>query len=324
MSGPDVSGVRRAALETGVTGVGDIPQLGPLPRRITVTADMAARLVAQQFAQWAGEPVRAVARGGWDNWTFRLGADKVLRLPSAPEYALAVAKEHRWLPRLAAALPVPVPRPLATGAPAQGYPFAWSVYEWIEGTPASFDAVADPVRFAADLADAVAALQRVEASDGPQPGTHNWYRGATVRTYEAQALHAIDDLRGHIDEARARQVWAEAVAATWDRVDVWFHGDLAPGNLLLSDGHLCAVIDFGTCGVGDPACDLAVAWTLLTPQGRSVFRSRLGVDDGTWARGRGWALWKALVSCVGPLDEGPDAVDARRVLTQVLADGDRA
>jgi aminoglycoside phosphotransferase (APT) family kinase protein len=267
--------------------------------------------------------VTPVENGGWDNWTFHLGDDMLLRLPSAEEYALAVEKEHRWLPELAPALPLPIPVPLAKGSPGATYPFAWSVYGWIEGTRATFESVVDPIGFAEDLADFVPALQSIDTSAGPQPGKHNWFRGATLRTYEAQALGAMAELRGHIDVVRAHELWTLALEAQWDGVDVWFHGDLAQGNLLLKDGHLAAVIDFGTCGVGDPACDLAIAWTLLSADGRDVFRKRLGVDDATWARGRGWALWKTLVLCANSLDEDDaDARDAHRVLLGILADPD--
>ena len=300
----------------------DVPDLGPIPQRRTVSAEQASQLVAEQFPRWAALPVTAVENGGWDNWTFHLGDDMLLRLPSAQEYALAVEKEHRWLPELAAALPLPIPVPLAKGSPGAGYPFAWSVYEWIEGTPARFESVVDPIGFAEDLADFVAALQSIDASEGPQPDKHNWFRGATLRTYEGQALGALDKLRGHIDVVLAHELWTRALDAEWDGVDRWFHGDLAQGNLLLKDGRLAAVIDFGTCGVGDPACDLAIAWTLLSVDGRDVFRRRLGVNDATWSRGRGWALWKTLVSYANNLDEDDaDALDARRVLSEILSDG---
>ncbi|SEC41129.1 Predicted kinase, aminoglycoside phosphotransferase (APT) family [Streptomyces sp. 3213] len=292
-----------------------------MPQRVAISAEEAGRLVAEQFPQWAALPVTAVDNGGWDNRTFHLGDNMLLRLPSAEEYALAVEKEHRWLPELAPALPLPIPVPLAKGRPGATYPFAWSVYRWIDGTPATFESVVDPIRFAEELANFVAALQSIDASEGPQPGKHNWFRGATLRTYEAQALGALDELRGHIDVALAGELWAQALEAQWDGADVWFHGDLAQGNLLLEDGQLAAVIDFGTCGVGDPACDLAIAWTLLSADGRGLFRKRLGVDDATWARGRGWALWKTLVSCANRLGEdSDDARNARRVLSEILAD----
>ena len=289
-----------------------------MPRRRTVDADQVRRLVAEQFPQWASLPVRPVARGGWDNFTFHLGDTMVARLPSAAEYALAVEKEQRWLPVLAPRLPLPIPVPLAEGKPGADYPFAWSIYPWLDGEPASAERIADPVRFAVDLAGFLAALQRVDTTGAPQPGKHNWFRGGTLRTYDEQTRRALAKLDGHVDTGLARDIWKTALDARWDGVDRWFHGDVAEGNLLLGQGELTAVIDFGTCGAGDPACDMAVAWTLLTADGRQAFRERLSVDEATWARGRGWALWKTLVTCArtwGSADR--EAVDARRVLAEI-------
>jgi aminoglycoside phosphotransferase (APT) family kinase protein len=297
------------------------PDLGPLPQRVTVDAEQARRLVGDQFPQWADLPVQPVAKSGWDNVTFRLGERMVARLPSAAEYALAVDKEQQWLPALAPRLPLPIPVPLAKGHPDADYPFSWSIYRWLHGEPASADRISDPVRFALDVAGFLAALQSVNTADGPQPGKHNWFRGATLRTYDAQARRALTALDGHIDLDLAREIWKTALDAPWDGVDVWFHGDIAPGNLLLDDGKLVAVIDFGGCGIGDPSCDMAIAWTLLTADGREAFRERLSIDQATWARGRGWALWKALVACaqtVGRADE--EAADARRVLGAIFSE----
>ncbi len=301
----------------------DIPDLGPLPQRIAVDAEQVRRLVADQFPQWADLPVEPVADGGWDNWTFHLGPEKLVRLPSAAEYAVAVDKEHRWLPVLAARLPLPVPTPLAQGEPGAGYPYPWSIYRWLDGEPASVDGIADPVRFALDLADFLAALQGVDTADGPQPGIHNWFRGGTLRTYDRQIQRALAQLDGHVDAELVRQIWASALDARWDGVDRWFHGDLAEGNLLLDDGQLAAVIDFGTCGVGDPACDLAIAWTLLSADGRQVLRQRLSVDAAAWARGRGWALWKTLSTCSRTFDEPKDAeefANAQRILGEIFSE----
>lgn len=298
-----------------------VPSLGLPPQRITIDTEQVERLIAEQFPQWAALPVTPVAVSGWDNATFHLGADMVVRLPTAAEYALAVEKEHEWLPVLAPQLPQPIPVPLTKGAPGAGYPFAWSVYAWIDGETASFGGVADGVRFASDVSDFVVALRGVDVSGGPQPGTHNWFRGGTLRTFDPLAQNALRDLAGHVDTELAREIWAASLAAPWDGVDTWFHGDLAQGNLLLADGALSAVIDFGTCGVGDPACDLAIAWTLLTAEGREVFRERLSVDEASWARGRGWALWKTLTNCAYSLGEADAAaVDARRVLAEIFAE----
>lgn len=294
-----------------------------MPKRVGVEVQQVRRLVGEQFPQWADLPVEPVAKGGWDNWTFHLGADMIVRLPSASEYAEAVEKEHRWLPVLAPVLPQPIPVPLGKGAPSAEYPHAWSIYRWLDGSTASAERIADPVRFAGDLGGFLAALQSVDAADGPQPGIHNWYRGGTLRTYDKNTQQALGDLMGRVDAELAREIWADALEARWDGVDRWFHGDIAEGNLLLGDGQLAAVIDFGTCGVGDPACDLAIAWTLLTAEGRQVFRDRLTVDEATWARGRGWALWKAVATCWYTYEDPADAVEfaaAKRVLDEIFSE----
>ncbi|WFE47971.1 aminoglycoside phosphotransferase family protein [Verrucosispora sp. WMMD1129] len=301
----------------------DVPDLGPVPQRITVDAEQVRRLVADQFPHLANLPIEPVANGGWDNWTFHLGPDLLVRLPSAAEYALAVDKEHRWLPALAARLPLPIPTPVAKGRPDASYPYPWSIYRWLDGEPASLDRIDEPARFAIDLAEFLVALRAVDAACGPQPGVHNWFRGGTPRTYDKLVEQALAELEGHVDAELVREIWATALDARWDGVDRWFHGDIAQGNLLLADGQLAAVIDFGTCGVGDPACDLAIAWTLLTADGRQAFRARLSVDDATWARGRGWALWKTLATCASTFDAPEDAAEfanARRILAGILSD----
>ena len=257
----------------------DAPDLGPAPKRASVDATQVRGLIRSQFPQWTDLPITPVAHGGWDNWTFHLGDDMLVRLPSAAEYAHAVEKEHRWLPLLAPQLPFPIPTPVGIGASSPDYPHPWSIYQWIVGETARPDRITDPVGFATDLATFLSALQPVDPGEGPQPGVHNWFRGGTLRTFDASTRHALRDLEGRIDVYRAREVWTDTLSAPWDGVDRWFHGDMAGGNLLLDDaGQLAAVIDFGTCGVGDPACDLAVAWTLLTSDGRQAFRERLAVD----------------------------------------------
>ena len=304
----------------------DPPDPGPVPERLTLESEDVRRLVGQQFPQWAGLSVEPVADGGWDNFTFHLGDTMVVRLPSASEYAQAVDKEHRWLPALGPQLPLPIPVPLAKGEPSADYPHPWSVYRWLDGVTADQGRIADPVGFATDLAEFLAALQRIDPADGPQPGVHNWYRGGSLRTWDQDTRRALTALEGLVDVERAGVVWAEALDAPWDGVDRWFHGDVAAGNLVLDDGRLSAVIDFGTCGVGDPACDLAIAWTLLTADGRQAFRERLSVDAASWARGRGWALWKALATCSYTYEDPEDADEfagARRVLDVILDDGAR-
>jgi aminoglycoside phosphotransferase (APT) family kinase protein len=290
---------------------------------VVIDAALVRRLVADQFPQWGRLPVRPVDVDGWDNCTFKLGDDLSVRLPSSASYVEQVGKEQRWLPLLAAHLPLPIPSPVAMGAPADDYPFPWSVYRWLAGETADAGRIEDPVEFAATLAGFLNALYRVDPSGGPEPGPHNFFRGGPLATYDEDTRHAIDRLGDQIPTDHVTEVWEAALAAHWDAAPVWFHGDVAAGNLLVSGGRLTAVIDFGSSGVGDPACDTSVAWTLLSGPSRQAFAADLAVDAGAWARGRGWTLWKALITMAGHLDGAADGVEparSRRVVDEVLAD----
>jgi aminoglycoside phosphotransferase (APT) family kinase protein len=256
-------------------------------------------MVAAQFPQWVGLHVRSLASGGWDNRTFHLGEQMIARLPSAAAYAPQVEKENLWLPRLGPSLPLPVPVPLAIGEPADGYPWRWSVYRWIEGESAAPNRIGDLSEFARDLAKFLIVLQRIDPTDGPPPGTHNFHRGGSLRTYDAETRQAIVALKDRLDVTAATGVWDAALGTIWQSAPVWIHGDISPGNLLVQDGRLSAVIDFGMLGVGDPACDLSIAWTLFEGESRKAFRAMLPLDAGTWARGRAWTLWKALIVAAG-------------------------
>jgi aminoglycoside phosphotransferase (APT) family kinase protein len=289
--------------------------------KVPIDASLVRRLVSTQFPQWAHLPIRPVELGGWDNRTFHLGERMTVRLPSAAAYALQVEKEHHWLPRLAPHLPLPIPVPLAMGQPADGYPWHWSVYRWLDGEVASIECIADLRQFAIDLAEFLVALYRIDATGGPPPGPQNFYRGGSLTVYDDETRQAIAALEGAIDTKAATAVWEAALAATWRGSPVWVHGDVAAGNLLVRDGRLSAVIDFGTSGVGDPACDLAIAWTLLAGESRETFRAALPLDDGTWTRGRGWTLWKALITLAALPDANALTASAsRRIADHVLAE----
>jgi aminoglycoside phosphotransferase (APT) family kinase protein len=288
---------------------------------VRIDASLVRRLIATQFPQWAHLPIRPVELGGWDNRTFHLGEEMTVRLPSAAAYSLQVEKEHRWLPRLAPNLPLPIPVPLAMGQPADGYPWHWSVYRWLDGEIATIEGIADLQQFARDLAHFLVTLYRIDPASGPPPGPHNFFRGGPLTVYDGETRQAIAALEGTIDTDAATAVWEEALAATWRGSPVWVHGDVAAGNLLVEKGRLSAVIDFGTSGVGDPACDLAIAWTLLAGESRETFRAALPLDDATWARGRGWTLWKGLITLAALPGTNADAVTAsRRILDEVLSE----
>jgi aminoglycoside phosphotransferase (APT) family kinase protein len=293
--------------------------------KVEIDTALARRLVDAHFPEWRHLPVRPVESGGWDNRTFHLGDAMTVRLPSAAPYALQVEKEHHWLPRLAPLLPLPIPVPLAKGRPGEGYPWPWSIYGWIEGKTATNERIGDLREFAGAVARFLVALQRIDATGGPPPGQHNFFRGGPLTVYDGETRKALTALKGRIDTELAASVWETALAAQWHGAPVWFHGDIAWGNLLVQDGRLSAVIDFGTSGVGDPSCDLAIAWALFRGESREAFRAALPLDEATWARGRGWTLWKALIVYAGHTGASPVEVEKSRVvLDEVLADFSRA
>ncbi|MGX1913277.1 aminoglycoside phosphotransferase family protein [Streptomyces phaeochromogenes] len=296
---------------------------------VTIDADLVRRLLAVQFPQWAELPISPVPRSGMDNATFRLGNVLSVRLPRYPRWVGQVEREHRWLPLLAPHLPLTVSEPLAAGVPGEGYPFPWSVYRWLEGETARTEGLADPGRAAGQLAEFIRALRKIDATDGPGPQWSNAFRGVPMGdgrdSLAADALvrPKIAKLKGVVDTDAVTAVWDAALAApAWDGPPVWFHGDLATGNLLSVDGHLSAVIDFGTLGVGDPAVDVLPAWKFLPDAARGTFREALGDDDATWARGRGWALAGSLPVLDDPFfQEDPARVaTALRHLEAIIAD----
>jgi aminoglycoside phosphotransferase (APT) family kinase protein len=283
---------------------------------------LVGRLLAAQFPQWADLPVEPVRSAGTDNALYRLGDDMAVRLPRIQSATGQVDKEHRWLPRLAPLLPLAIPVPLAKGTPGEGYPWRWSVYRWLEGETATIGRIADPRQAARDLAHFIAALQRIDPTGGPPPGPHNSFRGVPLSTRHTQTRAAIASLHGTLDADAATAAWEAALRApAWHGPPVWIHGDLQSGNLLAIQGRLSAVIDFGCLGVGDPACDLQVAWNLLSADTRAVFREVLPVDDATWARGRGWALSVGLIALPYYQRTNPVLAGiARYAIAEVLAE----
>lgn len=283
-----------------------------------ITEDVVRQLVAAQFPHWAALPVRAVMPGGWDNRTFRLGDGLLVRLPSAERYVAQVEKEQRWLPVLGKGLPVAVPCPLGLGRASALFPWPWSVYGWIEGEAAT--ATSHDQVLARAVAGFLRALWAMETAGGPAPGAHNFERGGRLAVYDAETQAAIAAQPGRLDSGSALEIWERALGSVWQGPGVWVHGDLAAGNLLLRQGALAAVIDFGGLAVGDPACDLVIAWTLFEGEARAVFIKETGMDGATWHRARGWALWKAVIVASGLRADAADAVQAHRVFAALLAE----
>lgn len=255
---------------------------------------LARRLVQDQFPEWSALPIVPVVPQGHDNRTYRLGNTMCIRLPRAAAYAAHVATEYAWLPKLAPYLPLPIPLPLAMGHPAPGFPWSWLVNPWLGGVSTDRADLRDLVRFAGDLAHFLNALRRIDATGAPAPGPENFHRGGDLSVYADDVAACLVDLDAPIAR-RAEAVWQAALDARAHAPPVWVHGDVAADNLLIEDGRLAAVIDFGQLAAGDPACDVTVAWTLFRGSSRLAFKRALEVDEDTWRRGRGWALWKALL-----------------------------
>ena len=286
---------------------------------VDTDVSLVARLLAAQFPQWAGLPIKPVPSSGTDNALYRLGDDLVVRLPRIHWATGQAEKELRWLPKLAPHLPLAVPAPLAMGEPGEGYPWPWSVYRWLEGENATVDTIPDPNETATDLARFITALRRLDPTGGPR----DVYRGWALSTRDRHTREAIaaSAARGLVNAEAATAAWEAALRTPpWDRAPAWFHGDLMPGNLLFVGGRLSAIIDFGALGVGDPACDLIIAWGFFAGESRKAFRAALAVDDATWARGRGWALSIGLVALPYYVGTNPGlAAVARRQIDEALA-----
>jgi aminoglycoside phosphotransferase (APT) family kinase protein len=257
--------------------------------RPAIDDDLVRRLVETQFPQWAGLPLSPVEPAGSDHVIRRLGDDLTVRLPRHDGAIGQAEKELRWLPRLAPHLPLTIPAPIAVGRPDLGYPWPWAVSRWLDGAVATVEGLAGSAETAVALAGFLRALQRFPQDGAPSGDTEELPdRDASTRASIAQVADVFD-------APSLTEVWEAALDAPgWDRPPVWFHGDFHIGNLLTVDGRLSAVIDFGGLGVGDPARDMTIAFTLMSAPTRSVFQAALGVDDATWARGRGWALTTGL------------------------------
>jgi aminoglycoside phosphotransferase (APT) family kinase protein len=283
---------------------------------VETDADLARRLLASQHPQWADLPIERVPSAGTDNAIYRLGDDLAIRLPRIHWAVECVAKEQKWLPFLAPHLPLAVPLPVAQGRPEDAFPYPWGVVQWLPGEMASLDQLDDSVEAALDLAAFVRALQAVDPTGGP---THR--RGSPVRRGDDMVRIGIAGLEGEVDADAVTEAWDRVLAAAdYDGPPVWFHGDLAHLNLLAQDGQLSAVIDWGTCGVGDPSIETMVAWNLFPPDARHAYREALDIDDDTWERGKGWVLTGVYGICYYRDTNPVLAQNQIRAINAVLAD----
>ena len=287
---------------------------------VDIDADLVRRLLEEQLPHLSELPIIRVRSTGTVNAIYRIGDDLYVRLPRVRDWADDLVNEAHWLPRLAPLLPLAVPEPVAMGVPAAGYPFHWAVYRWLDGQTYATDRVTDECQTARDMAAFVAALQRIHLH-----GSRRSHRDLPLPLRDAEARSSIAALGPSFDKPAVTAAWERALdAPAWDGESVWSHGDLLPPNVLVRDGHLTAVIDFGNVGVGDHALDVIPAWSMFGGTGREEFRAALEVDDATWARARGLALHQSLLIIPYYVETNPGFMQmATRTVDQVLADLDR-
>lgn len=274
---------------------------------------LAKKLISSQFPQWEKFSIQPVKQSGWDNRTFHLGRDMTIRLPSNEEYAPQILKEFYWLPILAQSIACTITTPLELGKPCENYPFHWSINRWIEGETVSFERVENLNQLAQDLGEFLTEFQRIDSTGGPVAGSHNFYRGGDLSAYDEEMCQAISKIENKNDQKIAKQLWIDALSSQWEGKPVWVHGDLSVGNILVRKGKLCAVIDFGQLAIGDPACDLTIAWNLFTGESRKVFQLSIPLDKHTWVRALGWTFWKTLCWPI-------KGTDVNRIIQDVLED----
>jgi aminoglycoside phosphotransferase (APT) family kinase protein len=285
------------------------------------TPELVQRLIAQQFEDWRDLPVAEVASSGTDNVLYRLGVDLVVRMPRVPWATGQIAKDRSWLPVIGPGLYVAVPELAATGEPSDAFPWAWSVYRWIDGNHPDRASAVQQQALGHSLAQVLQCLQRIDTTGGPLPGASGSDRGTDLINRDTAFRAALQQCAGLIDCERAALIWHEAlVAPAWNRPGRWIHGDVQPTNLLMRDDELVAVIDWGCMGVGDPAVDLLPAWNFFTAPTRLLFRERIGADDAMWSRGRGWAVSTAVIALPYYLHTNPVLAGQSRLVVHELLD----
>lgn len=286
-----------------------------------ITLELAKKLISTQFPEYVDLTVSEVEQQGHDNRTYRIGDDMLIRMPTAESYALKVPKEQELLPKLAKHLSVAIPAPIKMGKPSEDYPYPFSIYKWLDGSSANHVTLDEQAleNLAFELTTFLKELQAITDVEGPSPGQHNWYRGDHISVYDSGAREQIAKLADIIDSSSALELWERACATKWNKTPIWIHGDYAVGNILIKDNKLSGVIDFGGTAMGDPACDLVIAWTYLSGKARDIFIRAMDLDEDAWLRARAWALWKATFELCNIADKNsPEARLQKKIIDEVI------
>ncbi len=290
------------------------------PNELTIDAALVNALLQHQCPQWAHLPLTTIPSTGTDHALFRLGCDYLVRLPRIDWAVTSIDQEYELLPQIATYLTTPIFTPMFKGHATSVYPWPWLIAKWHEGHNPEAEKTNEYAALAQDLAGFLNQFHAIPLTSGPASR-----RGVPLSHLNADTQKAINQLRGEIDVLAVMDLWHELMATPqWQQKSVWVHGDFLPGNILVQHNRLSAVIDFTDLGVGDPACDLVIAWSLLNSQSRNLFRNCLAhVDHNTWARGKAWALSIALIMLPYYKNSSPALAQlARRMINQVLSDQD--
>ena len=284
---------------------------------IDISVSLVEKLIRKQAPQWADLPVAPVPSMGTDNALFRLGDTMQIRLPRIGWAVDNIDKEFTWLPQIAPFISVPITTALFKGNPIEDYPYHWAIYDWLEGEnpkPGCADCGRD---FVANITDFLKETRKIKLPDSPKAA-----RGMPLINRDEVTRKALKELAGVIDTGLAARIWDNALEVPyWDKPPVWVHGDMLPGNILIKDGKLSGVIDFSCMGLGDPACDVIVAWNLLDAKRRMLFRDLLQIDENTWIRGQAWALTQSLLILPYYKDTNPGLVEiANYTLGEIFSD----
>ena len=288
---------------------------------VTIDTSVVRALLQEQHADLADLSLIEVGEG-WDNKLFRLGDDLAVRIPRRAASAALIEHEQRWLPRLSPRLPLPVPAPLRVGRPGSGFPWSWSVVRWFPGQ----SALLAPPRDVATTAIALGRFLRALHQPAPEDAPHNPWRGVSLSARTQRVQDDLQQLDGLVNRDAVLRLWERALSTPpWSEPPLWIHGDLHPGNLLVSGGRLSAVIDFADLAAGDPATDLSIAWLLLPPCARQTFFTSAReefdpLDDHTLMRARGWALALGLAYLANSRDNEAMSALGRATIDNALSD----
>lgn len=256
-----------------------------------INVALVRRLIIKQFPEWEALDLSPVSHSGWDNRTFHLGTDMIVRLPSDKKYAPHILKEWSWLPKLRENLSIKIPSPIKLGLPSEDYPWYWLISKWIDGQSMNQISIAniDLHQLAIDLSLFLNELHTIDTTDGPVLDFGN-----NLSDYDHEMQDALPKIQDKKNREIAAELWSEALRSHWNKKPVWVHGDMAIGNILIKNKRLEAVIDFSGLALGDPANDLVVAWSIFTNENRNLFKQHIDMDKQTWCRAMGWVLWKTL------------------------------